>query len=211
MSFFADKELRLIQICISAKDNATRRATAHLRCFVLKFARARSATLAEARANYRERRQSQAKERLLRAVEAKASEDGRKCNALELHAKFDALPNTFTSATTYQNQEEGGNYTCLKARIDFLERLRLRSPPLPDIVAVRLPDLSRDYAAFILRSFGKHTGVKFISRINDVLKRLDSHFTNAPKGIVGCNPDAFLRFVEIMWKQAPRVATVIER
>ena len=209
MSFWVDKELRLIQKGISAKDKATHRSNAHLRLFVGRFARERAAVLAEAREKDRERRQNEAKERLLRA-EAKAVEDKRKRKDAALKEKLDALPKHFTSATTGQGQTLGGKGKYLQARIDCLDRLRLRSPPLPDLWSVRWPDLRRDYAIYIGRKFGNSTGLQFITRINDVIKSLGSHFTNAAPGEKGGDKDAFFQFVLTMWKETPRAATSVE-
>ena len=209
MSFWVDKELRLIQKGISVKDKATHRVNAHLRVFVGKLARARSAALKVKRDKDRERRENVAKLRVLRA-RAKAVKDERRRKARELKAKLDAIPKEFNVTTTGQNQNQGGKGKYLQARIDCLERLRLRSPPLPDLWSVRWPDLRRDYAIFVGRKFGKSTGVEFITRINNVSTGLGSHLTNAPKGMVGGNKDAFFEFVRTMWKQTPRAVSSVE-
>ena len=154
-------------------------------------------------------RQNEAKGRLLRA-EAKAVEDKRKRKDAALKEKLDALPKHFTSATTGQGQTLGGKGKYLQARIDCLDRLRLRSPPLTDLWSVRWPDLRRDYAIYIGRKFGNSTGVQFITRINDVIKSLGSHLTNAAPGKKGGDKDAFFQFVLTMWKETPRAATSVE-
>ena len=99
------------------------------------------------------------------------------------------------------NREARAN-TYLQARIDCLDRLRLRSPPLPDLWSVRWPDLRHDYAIHIGRKFGKSTGVEFITRINNVLKSLGSHLTNAAPGVHGGNKDAFFQFVLTTYMEA---------
>ena len=105
----------------------------------------------------------------------------------------------------------------LQARIRCLERLKLRSPPLPDRYEVEWT-VTRDWYA---KNFGKLRGLKngvslgfnFLTEVNDVLKALREHYKGKSSfnrdGATGGDRTAFEAFVRRLRYKRPKPATVL--
>jgi hypothetical protein len=123
--------------------------------------------------------------------------------------KIDALPKVVTAADCAQPGNKG-----FKARVDCLERLKLRCPPLVFAARVRWPEVRDAYARRIAKTHkDKSVGPAFLNKINDVLKELGEHYQGATKfnKVKGCggNPEAFKVFFRVMDALEPKAATTI--
>jgi hypothetical protein len=132
-----------------------------------------------------------------RAQEAKAAEKK------EHQKKLDALPMSFSA----KDCGEGGKHG-LKARINCLERLRLRAPPLPFAVEVLWTNRRNAYAKRIQDIHKKHVGVVFLDRVNLCLQQLGIHYQgvtqyNKLDKVTG-DEKAFEVFVREMLKSLPK-------
>jgi hypothetical protein len=117
--------------------------------------------------------------------------------------KIDALPKVVTSLSCSAPGNKG-----LKARVDTLERLKMRSPPLTWPERVRWGAVRDGYSKRLAKLHkDKTVGLVFISKINDVLKGLGCHYKgnskfNKKEGCGG-DADAFSKFFAEMEKAVP--------
>jgi hypothetical protein len=117
--------------------------------------------------------------------------------------KIDALPKVVTSSSCSAPGNKG-----LKARVDTLERLKMRSPPLTWPERVRWGAVRDGYSKRLAKLHkDKTVGLVFISKINDVLKGLGCHYKgnskfNKKEGCGG-DADAFSKFFAEMEKAVP--------
>ena len=131
------------------------------------------------------------------AQEAKAAEKK------EHQKKLEALPVSFSA----KDCGEGGKHG-LKARINCLERLRLRAPPLPFAVEVLWVNRRNAYAKRIQDIHKKHVGVVFLTRVNECLQALGIHYRglteyNKLDKVTG-DEKAFEQYVREMLKSLPK-------
>lgn len=124
--------------------------------------------------------------------------------------KVDALPKVVSAADCAQPGHKG-----FKARVDCLERLKLRCPPLPFAARVRWADVRDAYSRRMAKMYKeKSVGPAFIDKINHVLKKLGEHYQGISKfnKVKGCggNPEAFAAFFAAMDAYVPKAASTIE-
>ena len=133
----------------------------------------------------------------------------------ELKNKLDKLPVAFRAAQCGKPGAPGQ-----RARAACLERLKLRSPPLPFALEVEWLDVRNLYcsapqlrAAYKLK-INATVGPSFIEEVNSVLRLLREHYSGPTrfndKGEVGGDPMAFDKFVRRAKALVapPRAATV---
>ena len=104
----------------------------------------------------------------------------------------------------------------LKARLDSLERLKLRSPKLPLAWEVKWEKIRDTYAAKFRSIHGlkkEIVGTAWVDVLNKVLSRLIEHCDGETDfntgGKTGGDPLAFLKFVQNMDKFSPKPASAV--
>jgi hypothetical protein len=156
---------------------------------------AKRAAVRESNANKHKAKVSM--EKFRRAQEAKAAEKK------ELQKKLDLLPLNFSA----KDCGEGGSHG-LKARINCLERLRLRAPILPFAVEVLWVNRRNAYAKQIQFIHKKHVGVVFLARVNLCLQQLGIHYRGLTEynklDKVAGDEKAFEQYVKEMVKSLPK-------
>jgi hypothetical protein len=101
----------------------------------------------------------------------------------------------------------------MKARIQVLDRLQLRSPPLPLPLLVVWPRRRDAYAKRVAEKNKERTGKVFLDRINGVLKDLGK-FYDGPTPYNKNDPmagreKAFERFVVSLGEWTPKAVTSV--
>jgi hypothetical protein len=124
-----------------------------------------------------------------------------------LHKKIEALPKVVCANSCAEPGNKG-----LKARVNALERLKLRSPPLPFAERIRWEAVRDVYAKWLAKKFKeKSVGPAFVNKLNEVLKGLGCHYKGNSKfnKKEGCGGDvsAFQKFFREMEKAIPSQAT----
>lgn len=164
--------------------------------------RARLARLAHARmlASKRKREEAAAAA-LAKAAAAKAKEQAAtaaEARALELLR----LPLTFEP-----HECSGKTEKAVKARAACLQRVKLKSPALPDELEVEWPKLRDEFCLRFPATVVGDAGTAFLTKINDLLKALGTHYdgrtrwNNPPR--CGGNAKAFTAFVRRMRREVP--------
>jgi len=125
----------------------------------------------------------------------------------DLQEKLDKLPKKFTVAEFQVIGDKGS-----KVRKEALERIKLRSPKLPDDLEARWVDLRDAYAAFVpVRFRGKGSerafGIDFAKQMDKLLRDLGPWYVgpssyNKPGGKDG-SETAFVQFVNSMDRLLP--------
>ena len=136
-----------------------------------------------------------------RKLEATRAEEAAK------QAKLDALPKNFTAENTGNLGKAG-----LAARVGCLERLHVRSPPLPFAEEASWVKVRDAYALHLPREFPHGLGAEFIKMVNELLQALGTHYKSPTKfntkvGVYG-NPEAFRTFFKKMDRKIPKPVTV---
>ena len=158
-----------------------------------------------------------------RACKLKSVALAKKIKARTLAAKVKAkanrqalakLPKHFTPEGLGQGRKGGGTKVHVDARIALLERLRLRSPPLPPELEVLWPDFVSKYAKWLGTVQDVAVGVWLLGRVESVMQKLGDHLLtpdgkpHPPSGspCVG-NPIAFEKWVRAKWEGLPKAAS----
>ena len=97
--------------------------------------------------------------------------------------------------------ESGNGHSELLERVELLERLHLRAPPLPDYLEKPWPSL-RDWFAVAHYNYyppTKKSGIHFLSTVTKVMNKLGPHLSGATEGVKGKgDADAFKSFVIVL-------------
>lgn len=132
-----------------------------------------------------------------KAVLDKKKKEEEAAKKADLDAKIKALPVHYDIKSVGDLSEKG-----VKARQQLLERMRLRSPELPLAEQVRWPKVRDHFARHVAKVYSKGCGDYFIDAANDVLKRLECHYSGPTpfnKGkVAGGDPAAFIDFFRLM-------------
>ena len=155
---------------------------------------------AERFASFRLRRAEAQEQAKTKKDKEKADEE--KAKKAEVAKKIDDLPKTMTAAELAQPGSKG-----LKARIDLLERVHLKSPELGFEDEARWADVRDKYSAYCGRVYGLNGGI-LMNRINECLRDLKDHYKGqthfnkkSPKGVAAAaagDPTAFKKFYDEM-------------
>ena len=124
------------------------------------------------------------------------------------------LPARFDDKMLGQGHPDGGTRTHCAARIAFLERLRLRAPPLSRELKVTWCDFSKDYARWMGVMHKAAVGVRMLEVARDTMAALGDHLL--PEGgseeaavshaeLLG-DPGAFSKFMKKARGRMPRPA-----
>jgi hypothetical protein len=189
------REITQLERGLSAKDKPhneiLRRHLAKTLDVEARALEAKRAASRESNANKHKAKVMMEKFRLAQA--AKAAEKK------ELQKKIDALPLNYSA----KECGEGGKHG-LKARINCLERLRLRAPPLPFATEMLWANRRNAYAKRIQEIHGKHAGATFLNRVNLCLKELGIHYRGETEfnkiDKVAGDEKAFEKYVKEMLK-----------
>jgi hypothetical protein len=197
VAFQLDKEIVQLERGLRGRKGMDKAANVVLRRTMEKVRSDECDRIRRARAEFFRARRLAAEEAAEKR--AKAAED--KARA-DIAKKIKELPATWTIKDAQADGKLGQQCRCA-----ILERLRLRSPPLPLAAAVRWLEV-RDYYAFWVKAHGGIDGPgKFLDEVNGVLEKLREHYKGETKfnkdGQVGGDPLAFLNFFNHMAKRLP--------
>ena len=143
------------------------------------------------------------------------------------------IPKVFSAEACGQGSADGGGRKGFEMRQMCLERLRLRSPALPDALLVEWHDIRDWYAKAVAKNEKGRSGSVFLTRINLVIKCLGKHFlpgadapasaskasapssasasasapSVAPSTSSAQDPVAFTKFVQQLRSEKPKAAT----
>ena len=130
-----------------------------------------------------------------------------------LKARADALkklPQTSTPADLGQGLKNGGGKEQLKARVQALDTLRLRSPDLPEDLLTIWPRLAKTWTEAVGKSKGATVGKVLVTRLSAVKAALGSFYLSGKKASAKPgDPDAFKTFVLQMQAECPAPASVL--
>ena len=142
------------------------------------------------------------------ARQAKASavaEEQRKRQAL---AK---LPHTFSAQSCGQGQQDGGGDKYIRNRMYCLQRLRLRSPPLPKELYEKWDHFVWHYSRAVGLRWSAAVGSEFVKEIDKIIKNLGDHLLPEVEGAFGpCkehlkgDPEAFAQFMRKRLSMCPK-------
>lgn len=208
-AFHIDREIAQLQRGLRSqpgKTGTTRKPNMVLRRALDAATAAEAAKLRAKRAENFAARRSQLRLETMKA-RAKAQAEEQKQKKAALQEELKKLPVTFDLAMVGDVGAAGH-----KARIDCLERLKLRSPELPLEDSVRWNHVRDGYSRFVKVVYKHGCGLHFLTRINKVLEELKSSYTGPTpfnrKGEPG-DPTAFLRFFKSMSSKLPKPATSV--
>ena len=138
----------------------------------------------------------------------------RKAELLEKEKKrkheLTKLPKRFTASACGQDQDAGGGRDAMNTRVAVLERLRLRSPPLPCWLSEEWEPIRDWYCKSMAERHKKAVGVRFLNDVNAVIDALGELIRPGENGAPckkpkkGGNPKAFEQFVLWMRKNMPQ-------
>ena len=180
-----------------------------------------NAKLAGLRDEARKRRANVAKVKRLRA-EAQHKKDLKKESEAARLGKLSELPALFDAKNCGQGHAKGGTQEHVRKRKACMQRLRLRSPPLPDW----LDALYDDITAWHVEDCGKRlkgaAGVGFLNGVDRVIAGLGHHLLPAEGGAppmpksssssskeAAADPKAFEKFVVALRDKMPKAATAL--
>ena len=124
-------------------------------------------------------------------------------------AALAALAKTFTAEELGQGHKKGGTKLHLGRRINMLNRLKLRSPPLPPHFEADWGDFVTTYAKYEGSQRKAAVGVTFITEIQGVMADLGEHLQRE-KGdahVEGGRQDALAEFMRLKLLKMTRAAT----
>ena len=137
-----------------------------------------------------------------KAAKERAKKDKAAAEKKALEAKLDALPKSWLPKDC--DPGEKGR----KARVECLERLKLRSPDLSFEDAAAWATVRDNYAKYVEKVHKAATGAAFVARVNRVLQDLKEHYTGKSPfnqaGQVGGDPMAFYKFFVEMKGTVPK-------
>lgn len=201
--FSVDREVGQLERGLQADSVKTKhKVNQVLRRAVEEAADKQAAEIARLRAKARK---AQEQKRKIRAQAAKAAQAKKAAQeAKKAHQKkLDALP------VTWSAKDCGDPKNGYSARKNCLERLKLRSPALTFEENAQWTRIRDKYARAFPKSKKGPTGVLFINEINEVLKRLGSHYDGKTKYNSkgeGGDKAAFSKFFRSMSKKIPQPA-----
>ena len=124
-----------------------------------------------------------ARELKVKEAKRKASEMEAKAVAVLAEDKKKALvkalasiPKSYSPKELGQDQDGGGKAKEQKARQDCLERVKLRSPPLPKDLEAAWPETRNNYARQVAIKHGKWVGERLITEVNRTIEELGKYF-----------------------------------
>ena len=125
------------------------------------------------------------------------------------------LPCEFSTDMLGQGHVSGGIRAHIDCRIRYLERLRLRSPPLPVELEGLWPEFVSRYARAVGARHGAAVGVRMIEIVRQIADQLGEHLRNEDGQLMSGtsdgsrigDPDAFGRFVRSEYRKLPRAAS----
>ena len=144
----------------------------------------------------------------------KKAEEAKKAWAKAKQAALAKLPKEFTMAMLGHGHKEGGTRVHCVNREVLLERLRLRSPPLPLELQASWNEFKRAYVRYTRAAWKETAGLQLFEKVRDVMKKLGDHLLRedgSPPSIaepVG-NADAFAAFVRKSRKRLPEAADTL--
>jgi len=148
------------------------------------------------------------KMKLRKLVAAKAAKAKREALAL--------LPKDFGADDLGQGKKGGGTRAHLNARIAMLERLRLRSPPLPPDLEAVWPDFVSRYARYVGDTQQAAVGKWLIDRAKLIMDGLGDHLLGhdgKPQPPSGPEPlgqaNLFAKWVRRKWEGLPKSALTV--
>ena len=190
-------------------------ASAVLRRFLRTKLEAEAQKMKEVREETR-RRKAEAQEVKLAETKAKQKAEKDRLKALA------ALEKTFSAATLGQGQKKGGGKAYITARVQALNRLRLRAPPLPSPFADEFDDFAKRYSESVGKKFGEAVGFYLIGKITAIMEELGDYLLPAkaeassskkPKLTAGGekagDAQAFLTFMRKASKALPKCASEV--
>lgn len=141
--------------------------------------------------------------RKLRKAELLEKNNKRKC-------ELSKLPKRFTAAVCGQDKDAGGGRDAMNARVAVMERLRLRSPPLPCWLSEEWEPIRDWYCKSMAERHKKAVGVAFLKDVNEVIDALGDCILPGENG-APCkkpkkdgNAKAFERFVLWLREKMPQ-------
>lgn len=208
MSFQLEREIVAAERGLRVMPGSDPAAAALLRKALQAKAAAEAKKLAEVRAKHRARISRLQQARLLaskRKREEAAAAALAATAASARAAELLRLPLTFQPA-----EVDGRSAAAVKARGACLQRVKLKSPALPDDLEVNWPKLRDEYALRYPATVVGHSGTAFLRAVNEMLRCLGTHydgrtkFNNPPR--CGGDRRAFEKFVRAMRESIPSSA-----
>ena len=198
-----DQEIKQVSRGLHASGRAeSQRATAKLREHMDSVVAQETKLLVKRQQRQRKLRRIALKQKVLEKRRQRNKKAAAKAKA-KLAKKLAELPVTFSAADCSRAGDPG-----LRSRIDCLERLKVRSPPLPFDLEMDWNHIRTSYAGakklrevYKLKHFAT-VGYSFIDEINGVLEKLVEHYSGPSRynkeGEKGGDAQAFERFVSRM-------------
>ena len=217
VQWHCDRQRRRIEKAKSSSTSSEGRANAVLKRFLQQQQQAEQARFAKARQSAQERRRSMAEVKK-RLREKKLEQEELKERDAERKEKLRQLPREFPAETCGQGKENGGGPEHMKERRSCLDRLKFRSPALPEELELEWQSIRDFTARHVAKEEGKRAGFVFINQVNGVIKELGKHILSGADGgkcvqaeAAEGDPKAFERFVA-KWRRhvaRPRSATAV--
>ena len=219
IAFHMDREILQAERGMRVPTGESPEAAALLRKALQAKAAAEAAKLAKQREKFRARmhrlqqarllaskrkREEAAAAALAKASAARAKEEAASAAAART-AELQRLPLTFQP-----HECDGKTAAAFKTRAACLQRVKLKSPQLPDDLEVEWPKLRDEYCLRFPDTVVGASGTAFLRDVNSVLKRLRTHYdgrtewNNPP--VIGGQRDAFELFVRRMRARVPSSA-----
>ena len=126
----------------------------------------------------------------------KAAEAVNKAADQERKKKMAALPKEFSIEDLGHEHPQGGTKAHANMRMQALERLKLRSPPLPLGLEARWKSIKEAYAIRVGKEHKTKVGIVVSTAIEEVKKRLGKHLKDADADAAAGDPGAFEAFVD---------------
>ena len=166
--------------------------------------------LAVGREQARQRKANVARVKALRSA-AKARQAMRKGLEAKRQEALKKLPKVFNQKTCGQGHPKGGTSAHHENRVLCMQRLRLRSPPLPPLLDQRFDEIARGWSRYVAHRYKAAVGVTFLKGINKVISDLGECILPGEDGTKPPKPklsgkgqaDAFAIWVALIAKKTP--------
>ena len=166
------------------------------------------------------RNASRKKNLLVKAAARKAKAQKLEIDVAKARAKdgreaLARMQKTFSIGDLGQGNAKGGTAKHHSSRVQLLERLRLRAPPLSPALEALWHDFARRYSLALASRCGAAVGVSLSENVAAVMKQLGHHLltvdgkSQPPSGSSPGDRGAFETFVRRGWRNLPRDASTI--